>query len=83
MKTTISSKGQIVVPAEIRREDGIEAGDEFEIERLDHGEYLLRRTRKRRNEGLVELLLACPVKGWFQPADRGQSTDYLIPPSFR
>lgn len=83
MKTTISSKGQIVVPAEIRNEDGIQPGEEFEIERLDRGEYLLRRTRKRRNEGLVELLLACPVKGWFQPANRSQTTDDLIPPSFR
>jgi AbrB family looped-hinge helix DNA binding protein len=83
MKTKISSKGQIVVPAEIRSEDGIEPGDEFEIERLDCGEYLLRRTRKRRNEGLVQLLLACPVKGWFLPADRSQTTNDLLPPSFQ
>jgi AbrB family looped-hinge helix DNA binding protein len=38
MKTTVSSKGQIVLPAEIRRQDRIEAGQEFEIERLDRGE---------------------------------------------
>jgi len=39
MKTTVSSKGQIVLPAEIRKQDGIEAGQEFEIERLNRGEY--------------------------------------------
>jgi AbrB family looped-hinge helix DNA binding protein len=83
MKTTISSKGQIVVPAEIRNQDGIRPGDEFEIERLDHGEYLLRRTRKRRNEGLVQLLRDCPVKDWFQAADRSETTDDLLPPKFR
>ena len=83
MKTTISSKGQIVVPAEIRNRDGIRPGEEFEIERLDSGEYLLRRTRKRRNEGLVELLRACPVKDWFEPYDRSETTDDILPPKFR
>ena len=43
MKTTVSSKGQIVLPAEIRQQDDIEAGQEFEILRLDRGEYLLQR----------------------------------------
>jgi AbrB family looped-hinge helix DNA binding protein len=80
VKTTVSSKGQIVLPAEIRRQDGIEAGQEFEVERLDRGEYRLRRTR-RRNEGLVRLLLACPVKGWFRPMDRTETTDDVgLPP---
>ena len=32
MKTTVSSKGQIVLPAEIRKQDGIEAGQEFEVD---------------------------------------------------
>lgn len=75
MTTTVSSKGQIVLPAEIRKQDRIEAGQEFEVERIDRGEYLLRRKTRRRNEGLVELLLACPVKGWFQPIDRTETTD--------
>ena len=37
MKTRVSSKGQIVLPAEVRQQDGIESGQEFEIERLDRG----------------------------------------------
>ena len=43
MKTTVSSKGQIVLPAEIRQQDRIEAGQEFDIERIDRGEYRLKR----------------------------------------
>jgi AbrB family looped-hinge helix DNA binding protein len=73
MKTTMSSKGRIVLPAEIRRQDGIEAGQRFEIERLDRGKYLLKPIGPRPNEGLVELLLACPVKDWFQPMDRTET----------
>jgi AbrB family looped-hinge helix DNA binding protein len=34
MRTTVSTKGQIIIPAEKRREDEIESGQEFEIERL-------------------------------------------------
>jgi AbrB family looped-hinge helix DNA binding protein len=79
MKTTVSSKGQIVLPAEIRKLDGIEAGQEFEVERLDRGEYRLKRKR-RHNEGLVKLLLACPAKGWFRPMDRAETTDDLKVP---
>jgi AbrB family looped-hinge helix DNA binding protein len=75
MTTTVSSKGQIVLPAEIRRQDGIKPGQEFDVERIDQGEYLLKRTTRRRNLGLVKLLFSCPVKGWFQPANRSETTD--------
>jgi AbrB family looped-hinge helix DNA binding protein len=80
MKITVSSKGQIVLPAAIRRQDRIEAGQEFEVERLDRGEYRLKREEQRRNEGLVKLLLACPVKGWFRPMDRTETTDDIRVP---
>ena len=76
MTTTISSKGQLVLPADIRRRDGIKPGEEFEIERIDRGEYRLRR-KTPRNQGLVKLLLACPAKGWFHPLDRTETTDDL------
>ena len=81
MRTTVSTKGQIIIPAEIRREDDIKSGQEFQIERIDRGEYLLKRTTKRRNEGLVRLLLACPVKDWFQPLDRTETTDDIRLPT--
>ena len=75
MKTTVSSKGQIVLPAEIRRRDRIEPGQEFDVERVDRGEYRLVR-RETPNEGLVDWLLACPEKDFFVPID-SESTDSL------
>lgn len=76
MKTTVSSKGQIVLPAEIRKQDGIEPGQEFDVERIDRGEYRLVRRAPRRNEGLVDWLLECPEKGYFVPIE-SESTDEL------
>jgi len=83
MTTTVSSKGQIVLPADIRQKDDIKPGQEFEIERLDRGEYRLKRLVRRRNEGLVNLLLACPVKGWFKPPARTATTADIKFPKFR
>jgi AbrB family looped-hinge helix DNA binding protein len=76
VKTTISSKGQIVLPAELRHQDGIETGEEFEIERIDRGEYRIVRRTKPPNEGVVDWLLACPEKGYFVPIE-SESTDSL------
>ncbi len=76
MTTTVSTKGQIVLPAEIRQQDGIEPGQEFEVERIDRGEYRLVRRQPRVNEGLVDWLLSCPEKGFFR-ALPSESTDTL------
>jgi bifunctional DNA-binding transcriptional regulator/antitoxin component of YhaV-PrlF toxin-antitoxin module len=65
-----------VLPAEIRRQDGIEPGQEFQIERLDRGDYRLVRVTPTPNEGLVDWLLSCPEKDWFQPVP-SESTDAL------
>jgi AbrB family looped-hinge helix DNA binding protein len=73
--TTVSTKGQIVLPSKIRRQDRIRPGQKFEVERIDRGEYRLRRIASHPNEGLVDLLLACPSKDWFRPADRDETTD--------
>ncbi len=76
MKTTVSSRGQLVLPAELRRRDGIHAGQEFDIERVERGEYRLVRRAPPHNEGLVDWLLSCPDKGFFVPINAG-STDTL------
>jgi AbrB family looped-hinge helix DNA binding protein len=76
MKTTVSSKGQIVLPAEFRQMDGVEPGQEFDVERLDHGDYRLVRRVGRHNEGVIDWLLACPQKDFFVPID-SESTDSL------
>lgn len=76
MRTKVSSKGQIVLPAELREEDHIEPGDEFEVERLDRGEYRLIRRSASPNIGVVDWLLACPEKGFFVSIE-SESTDTL------
>lgn len=76
MKTTVSSKGQIVLPAELRQMDRIEAGQEFDVERLDRGDYRLVRRTAPPNDGAVDWLLACPAKGFFVPVE-SESTDTL------
>ncbi len=75
MRTTVSTKGQIVLPAEFRQRDGIHPGQEFEVERLGADEYRLTRVAAS-NEGLVDWLLACPQKGYFVAID-SESTDTL------
>ena len=76
MKTTVSSKGQIVIPAELRQTDRVEPGQEFDVERLDRGDYRLVRRAPRRNEGVIDWLLACPQKDFFVAID-SESTDTL------
>jgi AbrB family looped-hinge helix DNA binding protein len=76
MTTIVSTKGQIVLPAEIRAQDDIEPGQEFEVQRIKCGEYRLVRRHATDKEGLVDWLLACPEKDFFIPID-SESTDTL------
>jgi AbrB family looped-hinge helix DNA binding protein len=76
MKTRVSSKGQIVLPAQIRRMDRIKAGQQFDVERIDRGEYRLVRQEPPPNDGVVDWLLSCPGKGYFVPIE-SESTDSL------
>jgi hypothetical protein len=56
-----------VLPAELRRKDRICTGQRFDIERLEAGQYLLKKQTLASNEGLVNWLLIFPTKGWFEP----------------
>ena len=67
MKVRVTSKGRIVLPAEIRRKDGIAPKQEFDVRRIRPGEYRLARCGARPNEGLIDWLLSCPEKGFFVP----------------
>jgi AbrB family looped-hinge helix DNA binding protein len=80
VKTTVSSKGQIVLPAELRQLDRIEAGQEFDVERIDRADYRLVRRKARPNDGAVDWLLACPEKGYFVQV-KSESTDTLSTPT--
>ena len=76
MKTSVSTQGQIVLPAEIRRQDGVEPDQEFDVERIERGEYRLVRRAPVPNEGVVDWLLDCPEKGFFVPLE-SEGTDTL------
>jgi AbrB family looped-hinge helix DNA binding protein len=76
MRTTVSSKGQIVLPAEFRQMDRVKPGQEFDVERLDRGDYRLVRRATPPNEGVIDWLLACPHKDFFAPI-YSESTDVL------
>jgi AbrB family looped-hinge helix DNA binding protein len=76
MKTTVSSKGQIVLPAELRARDAIHPGEQFEVERVEAGRYLLKKLPSAGSLGVLAWLQACPEKDWFQPVP-SESTDNL------
>ena len=80
MRSTLSSKGQIVLPAELRRQDRIEPGQTFAIERVERGEYRLVLEEPPKNQGLVDVLEACPERDWFVPIP-SESTISIEPPS--
>ena len=61
---------------ELRQKDGIKPGQQFEVERIDRGEYRLVRQESAANSGLIDWLLACPAKGYFVPIE-SESTDTL------
>ena len=65
-----------MLPSEVRELDAIEAGQEFEVERIDRGEYRLVRVQPPANEGLVSWLLDCPEKDFYVPIE-SESTDEL------
>jgi AbrB family looped-hinge helix DNA binding protein len=76
MRTTVSTKGQIVLPAEFRQMDGVRPGQEFEVERIDCGDYRLVRRAAPPNAGVVDWLLTCPEKDFFVSIN-SESTDAL------
>jgi AbrB family looped-hinge helix DNA binding protein len=76
VNTVISTKGQIVLPAELRKRDGVAPGQVFEVVRLGRGDYRIVRRKRGAGEGLVGWLRSCPEKGWFIPVE-SESTDSL------
>ena len=54
MRTSVSTKGQIVLPAELRRRDDVTPGQVFEVERIDRADYRLVRLECPPNDGLID-----------------------------
>jgi len=76
MRTKVSTKGQIVLPAELRDADDIKPGEEFEVDRVGPDEYRLTRVTPPPNQGVVDWLRSCPDDGWFVEIE-SESTDSL------
>jgi len=76
MNTRISTRGRILLPAELRKRDGVVPGQVFDMVRLARGDYRIVRRKRSPTKGLVGWLRSCPVKGWFVPIG-SESTDDL------
>jgi AbrB family looped-hinge helix DNA binding protein len=61
--TTLSSKGQIVIPASIRERHNFRVGDELLIEERED-EIILKKARRKRKKSLVQWMLDCPARGF-------------------
>lgn len=79
MKTVVSTTGQIDLPDELRRQDGIAAGERFDLQRIGTGCYLLSRESpppQAGHTGTLAWLRACPADDWFTPVP-SESTDQI------
>lgn len=65
-----------MLPAELRAADGIEPGEEFEVDRIGPDEYRLTRLTPPPNRGVVKWLRSCPEHDWFVEIE-SESTDAL------
>jgi bifunctional DNA-binding transcriptional regulator/antitoxin component of YhaV-PrlF toxin-antitoxin module len=72
MTTTVTAKGAVVLPRKVLTQQKVRAGDNLEViaDSDEPGVIVLRRMPKTPQAGWVELLLACPEKGWFKPMPR-------------
>jgi AbrB family looped-hinge helix DNA binding protein len=59
--TTLSSKGQIVIPASIRERHNFRVGDKLLIEERED-EIILKKARRKRKKSLVQWMLDCPAR---------------------
>ena len=79
MTTTVAAEGTVLLPRRVLRQQKVRAGDKLEVVAVpdEPGVIELRRVRRKPNEGLLELLRACPVKGFRIP---GRSKELPRPP---
>ncbi len=63
-----------MLPAELRAADGIQPGEQFEVERLGPDAYRLTRIAPAPNAGVVDWLRSCPERDWYVEVE-SESTD--------
>ncbi len=62
MTTTLSERGQLVIPKGIRKRLSLIPGDGFEVDTEGQDIVRLKRVSRRRKFGLGKHLLSCPVE---------------------
>lgn len=86
MTTILTANGLLEIPEEFRKADALKPGQHCDIERVGSGDYRLRvslpEATEKPKESLVSLLRSCPVKGFFTPMTRTETTDDLPSMSF-
>jgi AbrB family looped-hinge helix DNA binding protein len=60
MTTTVSSKGQIVIPAPIRQRLQLRPGDQLSVNEREN-EIVLKKAGRTRKKPLVQWMLDCPA----------------------
>ncbi len=77
MTTLLSANGLIEIPEVFRKADALKPGQRCDIERLGQGEYRVsvQTTGARPKARLIDVLRSCPVKGFFVPMERTETTD--------
>jgi AbrB family looped-hinge helix DNA binding protein len=73
MTTVLSQKGDIVLPAAVRDQLRLSAGDNFEVAIDDPDTITLRRISHPANHGLLDVLLACPAPFDIPPRESDDS----------
>ena len=70
MTTVLSERGQLVLPAAIRKRLALKTGADFEVGIENDDTITLRRISKPPNFGLVKLLLSCPFPFELPPREK-------------
>jgi len=73
---SITNKGVVVIPQEVRKRKNIRPGDDLEVleDEDDPSVIILRKVRLTPNAGLVAHLVSCPAKGGLKaPRHRRES----------
>jgi len=73
MTTILSRKGQLLLPAQLRRKLHLSPNDDFEVAVEDKDTITLRRISTPPNHGLVDLLVACPSGFVIPPREKDDS----------
>ncbi|MCE0523551.1 MAG: AbrB/MazE/SpoVT family DNA-binding domain-containing protein [Methylacidiphilales bacterium] len=58
MTTTLSARGQVVIPSDVRKDLGLRKGDDFIVLTSRDGDIMLRPVRRGRRKNLFEALKA-------------------------